>query len=67
MFFSTAGVTSNAVQVTSFSADSFASNFCACRTEGRFFILVGLVRELCKRVPPVRSMVRVFSRFRGRM
>ena len=41
--------------------------FCPCRTGGNFFILMGLVRELCRMVPPVRSMVRVFSRCRGRM
>ena len=67
MFFSTAGVTSKTVLVTPFLVDSLASNFCPFRTGGSFFIFVGLVRELCRKVPPVRSMVRVLSRFRGRM
>src|SRR5258705_2720319 len=67
MFFSTAGVTSKTVLVTPFLVDSLVSNVCPSRTGGNCFILVGFVRELCKIVPPVRSMVRVFSRFRGRM
>src|SRR6266850_4975808 len=67
MFFSTAGVTSKTVLMTPFLVDSLVSNFCPSRTGGNFFILVGFVRELCKSVPPVRSIVRVFSRFRGRM
>ena len=36
------------------------------RLGGSFFILAGLVRELCRKVPPVRSMVRVISRFSGK-
>ena len=67
MFLSTAGVTSNTVLVTPFLVDSLASNFCPSRAGGTLFILAGLVRELCRKVPPVRSMVRVLSRFRGRM
>ena len=37
----------------------------ALENGGSFFIFDGLVRELCRNVPPVRSTVRVFSRFRG--
>ena len=36
-----------------------------CAGRAAFFILRGLVRELCSQVPPVRSMVRVVSRSRA--
>jgi hypothetical protein len=48
MFFSTAAVTLNVVLVTPLMVDSLASNFWSCRAGGRFLILVGFVRELCK-------------------
>ena len=67
MFFLTALVTSNVLVVTPFLVDSAVGNSWPSRTGGSFFILEGLVRELCSQVPPVRSMVRVFSRFSGRM
>ena len=67
MFFSTAGVTSNTVLVTPFLVASLLANCCPARTGGSLAILVGLVRELCRYVPPVRSMVRVFSRLSGRI
>ena len=37
------------------------------QTGGSFFIFWGLVREVCRKVPPVRSTVRVFSRLRDRI
>src|SRR5579862_9758187 len=64
-FFSTAGVTSYTVLVTPPLVDSFFVNVCPSNTGGSFFIFVGLVREVCRYVPPVRSIVRVFSRFSG--
>src|SRR3974390_2105319 len=67
MFFRTAGVTSYTVLVMPFLVDSLLANFCPASTGGNLAILVGLVRELCRYVPPVRSMVRVFSRLSGWM
>ena len=60
-------VMSYTVEVTPFLVNSALGNFWFATTGGTFFILAGLVRELCRNVPPVRSMVRVLSRFRGRM
>src|SRR3982750_1417333 len=67
MFFRTAGVMSYTVEVTPFLVVWSCGKVCPSRTGGSFFIFDGLVRELCRYVPPVRSMVLVFSRFRGRM
>ena len=65
MFLRTALVTSKTVEVTPFLVDSLAGKPWPSSTGGSFFIFEGLVRELCRYVPPVRSMVRVFSRFSG--
>ena len=65
MFFSTPGVTSNVVLVTPFFVNSLASNFWPCKAGGSFFILVGFVRELCKKVPAFRSVIRLAGTKRG--
>ena len=48
MFFSTAGVTSYTVLVSPFLVDCLLAKVCPASTGGSFFILVGLVRELCR-------------------
>ena len=53
--------------VTPFLVVSDVGNDLPSSPGGSFFIFAGFVRELCRYVPPVRSMVRVFSRFRGRI
>src|ERR1017187_788522 len=65
MFASTPLGMSYTTEVTPFLVDSFGGNEWPSSTGGSFFIFDGLVLELCRSVPPVRSMVRVFSRLNG--
>ena len=65
MFFNTCGLRSYTVVVMPSLVDCEDSNVWPCRKSGITFILAGLVRLLCRNVPPVRSTVRVFSRFSG--
>jgi len=59
MLRSTAAVTSYTALVTPLLLVSFWGKVCCATAGGRRFILEGLVREVWRYVPLVRSMVRV--------